>query len=334
MRIPDLTSTALKCHSCGYDLRAHAPDSQCPECGALVAESRRLAAIPRRPAWRDSDPRWRRRMLVGAWVLVLVPLVAVVEASGWASGVVVPTPFDLKGALMLQDTFAFEFHIYEYVTFCTGVVLLFSNERNRRRERFDWTRRWGVTTSYGVFLLGIPKFAFITALVLVGIAALFLSMPLRYQPAVTGLLVKLGAGYLHYGPYWGRLAEASLSVFSSVVVMLACVPLFDALRSSGPKVPAALLLAPLFMASLLQLCDVARAGLGFVSFYRGENYNPFYFNSELLVNGFSFTSFRFIVEAAKWSACVTIAMWLSLAQIMAWRRRGIVVPPIPLLDPA
>ena len=73
---PDVTGTSadLPCHRCGYDLRAHPPDGQCPECGASVAESRRLAAIPLRPAWRDSDPRWRRRILAGAWVLVLLPL--------------------------------------------------------------------------------------------------------------------------------------------------------------------------------------------------------------------------------------------------------------------
>lgn len=330
---PDLTFTALQCDRCGYDLRGHGPDGRCPECGGSVAESRLLAAIPRRPVWGDSDPRWRRRMLAGAWILVLVPLGAVIASSGWASGVAVPTPFDFKGALMLHDTFAFEFHMYEYVTFCIGVVLLFSNERNRRRGRSDWTRRWGVTTSYGVFLLGIPKFANITALVVLGIAALFQSMPLRYQPGVTELLVKLGAGYIYYGPHEGRLAIASLLVFSSVVVMLACAPLYNALHSSGPKALAALLLAPLLIASMVQLSDVARYGLGNLSFHTWENYYPFYFNPELLVHGFPYPSFRFIVEAAKWSACLTIAMWLSIAQIMAWWRHGIVVPPIRLLAP-
>src|SRR3982751_830079 len=77
----------LPCHSCGYDLRAHPQDGQCPECGASVAESRRLAAIPRRPAWRDADPRWRRRMIAGAWILVLLPLTNVLQRFGWTSGV-------------------------------------------------------------------------------------------------------------------------------------------------------------------------------------------------------------------------------------------------------
>src|SRR5437763_16445075 len=77
-------SAELPCYRCGYDLRAHSQDGKCPECGASVAESRQMASIPRRPAWRDSDPRWRRRMLVGTWVLVLLPLIDALKAFGWA----------------------------------------------------------------------------------------------------------------------------------------------------------------------------------------------------------------------------------------------------------
>src|SRR5688572_11129554 len=81
------TSAGPPCYGCGYDLRATPRDGKCPECGASVAESRRLAAIPRRPAWRDSDPRWRWRVLAGAWVLVLLPVVHALVASDWASDV-------------------------------------------------------------------------------------------------------------------------------------------------------------------------------------------------------------------------------------------------------
>src|SRR3982751_5743669 len=80
----------LPCDRCGYDLRAHPQDGKCPECGASVAESRRLAAIPRRPAWRDSDPRWRRRVLGGIWILVLLPLLTALKAL-WPSSISVPT---------------------------------------------------------------------------------------------------------------------------------------------------------------------------------------------------------------------------------------------------
>src|SRR5208282_2288514 len=77
--------TELPCCRCGYDLRAHPQDGICPECGGSVAESWRWAATPRRPAWEDSDPRWRRRILAGTWVLVLLPLMDVLQKSGWSS---------------------------------------------------------------------------------------------------------------------------------------------------------------------------------------------------------------------------------------------------------
>ena len=85
------------------DLRAQPGDGKCPECEASVAESRRWAAIPRRPAWRDSDPRWRRRMLAGVWILVLLPLMAALQTSGWAARVPVPNVFDSPGAARTLD---------------------------------------------------------------------------------------------------------------------------------------------------------------------------------------------------------------------------------------
>jgi len=39
----DEISSELPCHACGYDLRAHPLDGVCPECGASVAEARRVA---------------------------------------------------------------------------------------------------------------------------------------------------------------------------------------------------------------------------------------------------------------------------------------------------
>src|SRR5436189_2667498 len=94
------------CDRCGYDLRAHPQDGKCPECGASVAESRRLAAVPRRPAWRDSDPRWRRRMLAGTWILVLLPLMDALHRFGWASSVRVPNVFGFPGTVRtLDETF-------------------------------------------------------------------------------------------------------------------------------------------------------------------------------------------------------------------------------------
>src|SRR5687768_7166083 len=184
------TSDELPCHRCGYDLRAQPPDGVCPECEASVAESRRWAAIPRRPAWRDSDPRWRRRVLAGAWVLVLLPLMDVLTASGWASSAPVPTVFDFRGTVRtLDDTLLCGTGVYQPLVFCIGVVLLFSKERGRRGGKLDWTRRWGVVCSYVVLLLCAVPVLFIGALVLAGIAALFQSMPAKYQPGVTQLFV-------------------------------------------------------------------------------------------------------------------------------------------------
>ena len=83
----------LTCYRCGYDLRAHPGDANCPECGAAVEVSQRMAGIPSRPAWRDSDPRWRRRMLAGAWILVLLPLMDVLRLFDWASKIPCPGRF-------------------------------------------------------------------------------------------------------------------------------------------------------------------------------------------------------------------------------------------------
>src|SRR5688572_2302698 len=182
----DAMSVDLPCHGCGYDVRAQPPDGKCPECGESVAESRRVAAIPRRPAWRDSDPRWRRRMLAGAWVLVLLPLMDALKAFEWAPFVPVPNLFGSHGTVStLDDTFVTNLYVYPPLAFCIGTVLLFSKERGRRRGRLDWTRRWGVLCCYVVLLLSAVPVLAISALVLVGISAIFLSMPPKYQPEST-----------------------------------------------------------------------------------------------------------------------------------------------------
>src|SRR5688572_1112554 len=150
------TSDELPCHRCGYDLRAQPPDGICPECEASVAESRRWAAIPRRPAWRDSDPRWRRRVLAGTWILVLLPLMDLMQAFGWDERVVVPAVFEVSGNVRtLDETFLRNMGLQRTLLFCIGVVLLFSRERGRRRGKLDWTRRWGVGCSYVTLLLSV-----------------------------------------------------------------------------------------------------------------------------------------------------------------------------------
>jgi hypothetical protein len=326
----------LSCHRCGYDLRAHALEGKCPECGEPVAASRQLAALPRRPAWRDSDPRWRRRMLAGMWILVLLPLMDVLKVTGWAERLPVPTVFDLRGPLVLNDTFLCGMGLYRPLAFCIGVVLLFSKESGRRRGRLDWTRRWGIICSYVVLLLSVAQVVLITAFVLAGIAALCLSLPLKNQPAMTQWFVNVSAACLRYGPHSKDISMVVLAVFSSIAILLACTTLFDALRSSGPKWVAATLLAPLALFALVHLSQAGAESFtppgGLFSPPREVDELGAYFRPRLLVR----LAFRgpldwplsqwglspFVIEAAKWCIVLTIAVWLSIAQIAARRRRS------------
>jgi hypothetical protein len=321
---PDLSAAAIPCHACGYDVRAQSPGGVCPECNASVAESIRLAPIPRRPAWRDSDPRWRRRMLAGVWLLLLLPLFATLRTLKLDARIPVPTFFKVQGPQSLDDSFIRM--TYAYLIFCVGSVLFFSKERDRQPNRLDWTRRWGVIVSYCVFVFGIPVYAFITALVMLGIAALFMSMRLVDQPALTTLFVKLSTGYIYYGAHPSRLLEASLVVFSAVLVLLACAPLYDALRASGSKVVAAIFLSPLAFASLLQLfyATAYLSSAANASSPKAVRYQ-FYFDLDTLLRGFVFPggsfSFDFLIESAKWCAIVLIVLWLSIAQLATLFRK-------------
>jgi hypothetical protein len=329
----EISTTKLPCHRCGYDLRAHPEDGKCPECEASVAESWRVAAIPLRPAWRDSDARWRRRVLAGVWLLVLLPLMDVLKAFKWGSSVQVPAIFEVGGNVRrMEDTLLCNMRIYQMVVFCMGVVLLFSRERGRRRGPLDWTRRWGVLCSYVVSLLNAVPVFFIIALVLAGIAALCLSIPLKLQPPATAFFVNVSTVYLRYGPYPKDSASVVLVAFSSIVILLACVALFDALRSSGPKRLAAILLAPLALFSLMHLVQAGRYYFGFSNASETDIYwLGMYFQPELLVSyvagrttdwGVQESEFSvFLVEAAKWCIVLVIAVWLSVAQVLAWRHR-------------
>ncbi len=272
-------------------------------------------------------------MLAGAWVLVLVPLMTALDTFGWAARINVPTFFDVQGAQSLDESYVNVFQSYACFTFCIGVVLLFAKERNRQRNRLDWTRRWGVITSYLVFLLGIPIFGFVTDLVAIGIAALFMSMRYVDQPAVTGLLVHLSAGYIHYAPFPGPLLSLSVVGFSSSVILLACAPLYNALRSSGPKVWAAILLAVLALGSVVQLWYIIEY-IANPAAPSTSKFGYFYFSPDILMSGFTYhgsnpflrsraasvLSGEFVMETAKWFAILAIAVWLTLAQFAAKRR--------------
>ena len=325
MTAADPQVSDIPCDRCGYDLRAHPPEGKCPECGASVAASLRLAAFPRRPAWRDSDPRWRRRMLAGAWILALLPLMDALKTFGWASTIPVPTVFNFRGGIRtLDDTFVSLPGVYVPLMFCIGVVLLFSKERHRRRHPLDWTRRWGVMCSYLVLLLSAIQVLFIAALVSAGIAMVFQSIPPKYQPQVTPLLVELSTSYLRFVTEPTNTIGVVLLMFSSVVILLACVRLFDALRCSGSKNFALILLSSLAFFSLMNLFQVVRYWLGDISANDVLPYGVYFwpalivrgvmeFSSGMRVSGLA------VAEILKWCIVLVIAVWLSIAQIGAWR---------------
>ena len=323
-------AVGLPCHVCEYDVRAQPRDGICPECGASVAESLRVAAVPLRPAWRDSDPRWRRRVLAGAWLLALLPLMGVLDALKWSSRVPVPRILDLPdGYRTLDDMLLSERGVYEPLAFCVGVVLLFSKERGRRRDRLDSTRRWGVLCTYVVSLLSLTQVLFLAALVLTGIAANFQSMPLKYQPGVTPLFIQLSTNYMRFGPHPMSAAGVVQVAFSSIAVLLACLPLFDALRSSGRKRLAAALLAPLALYALMHLAQAAWFSLGISGVTEFFRYGV-YFWPEAFVSRIgdrptwrpaSGSAVDLVVELAKCGVVLAIAVWLSVAQVATWPRR-------------
>lgn len=324
-------SAELPCHACGFDLHAHPPDGKCPECGASVAEARRVAAIPRRPRWKDADPRWRRRMLAGLWLLVLLPVIHAFLSSEWAAYVPAWGAFDSQGAVRsIDETLAAYPMVYQPLLFCMGVVLMFSKERGRRPSRLDWTRRWGVLCSYVVLLLSAVQFLFLGALVLLGIAALFLTIPLKHEHPMERFFAAVSGGYLRYGPHPKAISVVVLYAFSSIAILLAYVPLFSALRSRGLKRLAAILPAPLALFSLIHLVQTGHYFLDPSSLKYLDSFHGIYFRPGLLVaymEGPAKNPFlpeipvgTFAMEATKWCTVVAIAIWLSIGQVAAWRK--------------
>ncbi len=272
-------------------------------------------------------------MLAGIWILLFLPLLNALNTF-MPSCAPIPNIFGIPGGFTLDDSFLTS--SYEPLLFCMGIVLFFSKERNRRAGRFDWTRRWGVLCSYVVLLLSVVQVLFIVALVAASIASVFLSLPLRHQPKVTLLLVNCSWGYLHYGPHARDMLPVALVAFSSIAVLLACVPLFDALRSSGPKRVALFLLAPLALFSVVHIAQIGRNYYynGMTGAYWAEIFqHQVYFSPWLLIGyianrGKTFPAWSpitlggSIVEAIKWCVILTIAVWLSIAQVSARRSLG------------
>ena len=340
---------SLLCLHCGYDLRATPAEGNCPECNTPVSESVAFAAIPVRPAWKDSDPRWRRRIVAGLWVLALMPLVPALQYLEIGRQIVVP--FRLYGPESGQRLGeSFLIHSYDFILFSVGFVLLFARERGRRRARLDWTKRWGVVGCYFVAIAGAATWTLITSLVLVGITALHYSLPPENQPASTEFMASLSTMGVRYFPQTSDFGYALLPMASALVVLLACVPLRDALRSSlptrRPSAIAVIVLLPLWLTASITvgyLAVMLALSVGALSY---DMLPPIYFfeSSDLAGGTVGFFNATSQTLLAKWQwlnwlkylPILLLAMWFTLAQIHAWidgRRHGKVEASDPSLIP-
>ena len=328
-------SSDLTCHECGYDLRAHSDDDVCPECGTSVSQSRAVAAVPRRPAWRDSDPRWRRRMLLGVWLIVLMPTVAVLNTLRLAEQI--PIPSLIGTVRSLDDTYFADGGVFAVVMFASGVAMLLSPERGRRQSGLDRAFPWGILGCYLVMLLTFVTLLVVPVLTLAGVSALFMSIPPAFQPEMTGLLATLSSGYLRFAPMPDVWSELLLATISTFVILLASVPIHAALRSTGLRVWAHLILVPVIGLGLIHLVRVAvvaidgpratNAFLGINHWY----FHPWQLSSgvgAIVRGGYSFASFHqpstiayFYPEVVKWGVFLLIAIWLSIAQLRARARQ-------------
>ena len=127
----------------------------------------------------------------------------------------VPDVFSSWGSVRtLDETFLFQTRVYQRLLFCVGVVLMFSKERGAEAWSFGLDTPLGASSALTfVSLLSAAPTLLISALVLTGIAALFQSIPLKYQPRATQFCVDLGAGYLRYGPYPKEICGIALVGF-------------------------------------------------------------------------------------------------------------------------
>ena len=173
-------------------------------------------------------------MLLGTWILPFMPLMDVLQHFNWISSVPVPSFFH-HTPLTLDQTFLGEMlmRVDQPLLFCMGVVLLFSKERRRQRRRLAWTCRWGIICSYITLLLSAAQILYIPAFVLTGIAAMFLSMPLKYQPGATRFFVEVGPVFLRYA-HPKPISYVVLVAFSSVTILFACVPLLRRISQQRP----------------------------------------------------------------------------------------------------
>jgi hypothetical protein len=184
-----------------------------------------------------------------------------------------------------------------------------------------------------VFFLSVTDVLFITALVAVGIGALFQAMPPKYQPEVTSWFVNIGAFWLKYGPHPKDSEEVVCTLFSAILMLFACVPLFRALRSCGPRRLTVILLTPLILCALANMALCGWYGLGLPGIAIGDiRRQTTFFGAGTLADEMTGQA-RYAVfglagpspveklaECLKWGIVVAIALWLTAAQVWTWKK--------------
>ena len=329
---------ALTCPTCGYDLRRQPAEGVCPECAAPVAEAARVAALPAAPAWRESDPAWRRRVLTGLWVIVLLPsphLAAMLAGprQSWGSAAV-------GRAWSRCYVESYVHMVYPLLGATVGFALLFARERGTRPRlipgrgarapRTAWLRRVAVAAVTIMLAAGVGAIMGVTLLVAVGIDR---QLNFPGNPGFRRFALWY-ANVLGEPLHW--LAQAA----ASAAAVLAFAVLFITLRRANAR-----LLAPATLAvgTLLALTQAAADALRAVwPTRRLDHWRPLFgsyqgfFEPEAVAwfvtggtTGFGDARFTVVwwaaggLEAAKWGLFLLIAARLTTARTAAPGSNGL-----------
>jgi hypothetical protein len=203
-----------------------------------------LPQLPRRPAWAQSDPRWRWRILLGLWVVLCVPLVDLLKHTGAMAYIPAINLFGHRSGLDSMDDMLLGnmLEAESFIVFAIGLALLFSHEAGRQLYFFEWTRRMGIFGSCIHLVGALGCAALLPFLAGAGVVKTLLSMPLDLQPGMfEGLIFILTTfpWYLAYDSKWVLIHAAT----SYALVCLAAIWLFHAIRSAYGTLTASLLSA-------------------------------------------------------------------------------------------
>ncbi len=348
---PPVSAATFRCVACDYDLRSQPPGGVCPECATPVAESARIAALPDRPDWADSDPRWRRRLIAGLWVLAFLPVPGLLHMATPAYDPFAPYGFwdayrDYYVDSLLSMT-------APTLLFCVGAVLLFSRERGCRPRRLDAVRRHGALLPWLVLATWIAGSAGIGLLVWAGIDQML-------NPPGDAEFIGFAR---YYTLTWGERFYVAWQALALATVVLAGLILWDALKRSGAaglaRVVVVVGLAVVGIRAIITLFYVLGARWA-EDASRGEPFlDPYMLARDLVdllvrmtrggsyVNGYnsyvplepfppisdvgfwSVYLLRWPLEAVTWLLIVLIAVRLTAVQARAWvRRRAVGGAPI------